>query len=182
MSPPRAVLMTIAPAGRRAKALASSRRVVASVRGTCRESTSLSARRSSKDRCAKGAPWVRWAQKATLAPRASRTGARRWAVAPQPTSPTRRPESSPRPSSSSGVRVQPWPRRIAASSWGSWRRVASISARACSATAGALLPGRLQTVMPRAAQVSRSMVFTPTPIFWIRRSFGAFSKKAASMG
>ncbi len=48
-----------------------------------------------------------------------------------------------------------------------------MSASVNSATARALVPGRLQTAMPRAFAASRSMVFTPTPIFWISRRRGA---------
>ena len=68
---------------------------------------------------------------------------------------------------------RPLAARIAASKRGSRRSIASMSASVSSATARALVPGRLHTGMPRAFAASRSIVFTPTPIFWISLSFGA---------
>ena len=62
------------------------------------------------------------------------------------------------------------------------RRPASIRAKVSSATARLLVPGMLQTAMPRARAASRSIVFTPTPIFWIRRSSARGAISAAVTG
>jgi len=50
------------------------------------------------------------------------------------------------------------------------------------ATAAVFVPGMLQTATPRARAASRSIVFTPTPIFWTRRSCGAFANTCAPIG
>ena len=54
------------------------------------------------------------------------------------------------------------------------RRIAeSISINVISATACVFVPGMLHTATPCRFAASRSIVFTPTPIFWISFSFGA---------
>ena len=77
---------------------------------------------------------------------------------------------------------KPAPDAVAAWSIGKRRKVASISNNVISATAWALVPGRLQTGMPRACAAFRSMVFTPTPIFWISRRRGAAAIISAVAG
>ena len=94
-------------------------------------------------------------------------------MAPNPTKPTVRPPNSPIPSCRA-VSVHT-PARRPWSKAGIRRSTDNIRPKASSATARALVPGRLQTGMPRRFAASRSMVFTPTPIFWISFSRGAAS-------
>src|SRR4029450_13983280 len=60
-------------------------------------------------------------------------------------------------------RQGPAPPRISRSMRGILRPVVSISAIACSATAKALTPGVLHTVMPRRPAAPRSMLSVPVP-------------------
>ena len=77
---------------------------------------------------------------------------------------------------------QPRFSRVAGSNTDRQRSAASISKSACSAAARLLVPGMLQTAIRRARAASRSMVLTPTPIFWISLRFGAPAMAAAVTG
>src|SRR6184192_1281659 len=96
---------------------------------------------------------------------------------PAPTRPTVRPRNSPTRSCNPPPTAQPCPARQARSSPGRLRSAASISSTAVSATAAVLVPGMLATAMPRARAAARSIVLTPTPIFWIKRSLRALDDR-----
>ena len=163
-SPPRAVLTRIAPGFMRAIAPALMICAVSGARGTCSDTTSLEPSSASSGMRSPTAPGfeLRLAY-STRAPMACSIGARRRGTAPYPTSPTVRPHTSPAWSWNAGGRFQP--ARASASRRFARRRAPSISSRVISATAWVFAPGMLQTATPPRRAASRSMVFTPTPIF-----------------
>src|SRR6266581_67940 len=70
------------------------------------------------------------------------------------------------------------PSRNAASTFGTCRASASISANVCSATLTAFPPGVLITNTPRLVASGRSILSTPTPARPTARSFGALSRRS----
>ena len=71
------------------------------------------------------------------------------------------------------------PSRSAASTLGTCRASASISAKVCSATLTAFPPGVLITSTPRLVASGKSILSTPTPARPTARSFGALSRSSA---
>ncbi len=72
------------------------------------------------------------------------------------------------------------PVRAAAIAFPRWRATASISSTVSSPTAAALIPAALSTTMPRRSASARSILFVPTPSFWMTRHRGAAAMVAAS--
>ena len=181
-SAPRAVLIRMAPGLHRARrtrrrASPPSRASRGCAATGCRSGRAASpCRRSARaGRAARGGSSRSPSRRARRGP--GRAGG---APPPSPTRPTVRPPISPKAPRHSAGTVQPSAPRRRASRRAVRRSVASISASVASATAAVLVPGMLQTAMPRARAAARSMVLRPTPIFWIRRSRGAASMTAPS--
>ncbi len=181
-TPPRATLTRNAPSFIRVRASASIIPRVASVRGTCSESTSARpstvSRSSARSTCrslARSA--VRYGSNATTRiPKARQRFATSPPMRPAPTSPRVRPRSS-TPLKRDRAHS---PERIDASAAATRRTMARTSANVSSAAETVLPAGALRTAIPRSVAASRSMLSTPTPALPITRSILAPARRSAS--